>query len=125
MCKKPILIILILSFSFKISFGQEQSKIELIPPAELIEDYDYMLKTLDETHPNLYAYIPKEEFVSKTDAFRESIDSPMSVSDFYKILYKTIALIKQGHTMVFGDAGFGKFMNAGGLSFPFKIKYFC
>jgi len=124
MHKTLILLLIILSFFLKISFGQEESKSELIPPAELIEDYDYMLKTLDETHPNLYAYIPKEEFVSKTDALRESITSPMSVSEFYKILYKTIALIKQGHTMVFGDAGFGKFKNDGGLSFPFKISYF-
>ena len=124
MHKNLLLLLIILSFSFKISFGQEQSKSELIPPEELIEDYDFMLKTLEETHPNLYAYIPKEEFVAKTDAFRESIDRPISVSEFYKILYKTIALIKQGHTMVFGDAGFGKFKKEGGLSFPFKISYF-
>src|SRR5210317_1043865 len=111
MHKNLLLLLIILSFSFKISFGQEQSKSELIPPEEFIEDYDFMLKTLEETHPNLYAYIPKEEFVAKTVAFRESIDRPISVSEFYKVLYKTIALIKQGHTMVFGDAGFGKFKN--------------
>ncbi len=124
MHKNLVLAIIILSFFFKISFGQEQSKSELIPPAELIEDYNYMLRTLEETHPDLYAYISKEEFVAKTDVFRESIDRPISVSEFYKILYKTIALIKQGHSMVFGDAGFGKFKNEGGLSFPFKISYF-
>jgi hypothetical protein len=124
MYKNLVLIVSIQCLFSIISFGQQELKPELISPEELIEDYDFMLKTLEETHPGLYAYIPKEEFVAKTDAFRESIDRPISVSEFYKILYKTIALIKQGHTMVFGDAGFGKFKNEGGLSFPFKISYF-
>lgn len=115
---------LILFVSPNISLGQEELKSDLLDPAELIEDYDYMLKTLEDTHPNLYAYVPKDEFIAKTDAFRESINKPMDLREFYKILYKTIALIKQGHTMVFGDAGFGKFKNEGGLSFPFKITYF-
>ncbi|MCB2220702.1 MAG: hypothetical protein KQI35_09920 [Bacteroidetes bacterium] len=124
MQKNVMLIVLILFVSSKISLGQQEPKSEFLDPAELIEDYDYMLKTLEETHPNLYAYVPKEEFISKTDAFRNSINRPISLQAFYKILYKTIALIRQGHTMVFGDAGFGKYKNEGGLSFPFKINYF-
>jgi hypothetical protein len=47
----------------------------------------------------------------------------MSKSDFHKILLQTIALIKQGHTMVFGDGGYREFLNSGGLAFPFKINY--
>ena len=124
MCKNVILAILILSTFFKISFGQEQLKKDLLNPSELLEDFNYLLKTLEETHPNLYAYIPKDEFIRKTDEFRESISRPMSKPEFYKVLYKTISLIKQGHTMVFGDAGFGEFKDEGGLSFPFKILYF-
>lgn len=124
MPKNVVLIILILSTFFKISFGQEQLKKDLLNPSDLIEDFDYMLKTLEETHPNLYAYVPKDEFIKRTNEFRKSIDKPISKPEFYKILYKTISLIRQGHTMVFGDAGFGKFKNEGGLSFPFKILYF-
>jgi len=124
MHKKTIFVILILSTFFKISLGQEKAESELHSPAKLIEDYDYMLKTLEETHPDLYAYITKDDFITKTDAYRKSINKPISKTEFYKILYKTIALIKQGHTMVFGDAGFSDFKNEGGLSFPFKINYF-
>lgn len=124
MFKNGIFIFLILSLSFKVSFGQEQLNDDLLSPEELKADFDFILKTLEETHPNLYAYVSKEEFVEKTEIFRESIDKPISLAEFYKILYKTIALIKQGHTMVFGDAGFGKFKDEGGSSFPFKILYF-
>ena len=124
MLKNIILLILILSTSFKTSFGQEPLKTDLLSPTELIADFDFMLKTLEETHPNLYAYIPKDEFIKKTDEYRESIIKPMSKPEFYKVLYKTIALIKQGYTMVFGDAGFGEFKKDGGLSFPFTISYF-
>ncbi len=114
------------SHSYEIYFEseQEQQKDELIAPSALIEDYNYLLNTLEETHPNLYAYITKKEFIKKTDEYRESLRNPISISEYYKILYKTIALIKQGHTLVFGDAGFGKFKNEGGLSFPFTISYF-
>jgi len=124
MLKNVILFFLILGLFFKVSFGQEQLNNELLSPTELIADFDYMLKTLEETHPNLYAYIPKEEFIKKTDELRESFSKPISKPEFYKVLYKTIALIKQGHTMVFGDAGFGEFKNDSGLVFPFKILYF-
>jgi hypothetical protein len=47
----------------------------------------------------------------------------MSKGDFYKILLKTIALIQQGHTMVFGDGGYRQFLESGGLAFPFQIVY--
>ena len=82
-----------------------------------------MLKTLEETHPNLYAYIPKDEFVKKTNEFRASINNPMSKPDFHKILLQTIAFIKQGHTMAFGDGGYRDFLKSGGLAFPFKVNY--
>ena len=108
----------------KVSFGQGVANKNLIDQALLLEDYNFLLKTVEETHPNLYAYVPREEFVKETDIYRKSINKPMSLAEFYKILYKTIALIKQGHTMVFGDAGFGEFKAEGGLSFPFKIIYF-
>lgn len=123
---KRLLIITTLVFLTltQVSYSQDAVNTNLIDQALLLEDYDFLLKTLEETHPDLYAYVPREEFVKKTDVFRTSINKPMSLSEYYKILYKTIALIKQGHTMVFGDAGFGKFKKEGGLSFPFKIIYF-
>lgn len=122
---KNLVLFVAIQFLFSIiSVGQQEPEPKLFGPEELIEDFDYMLYTLDETHPNLYAYISKEAFIAKTDAFRKSITKPITKAAFYKILYKTIALIKQGHTMVFGDAGFDQFKNEGGLSFPFKINCF-
>jgi len=122
MYKNVIILLLILITSLK-SGGQEQQIEEHIDPSLLIEDYNYLLKTLEETHPNLYAYIPKDEFISKTDIFRETINKPLTRTEFYKIVLKTIALVKQGHTMVFDDCGFRKFMDTGGLRFPFSITY--
>lgn len=106
-----------------VSHGQDTANKNLIDQTLLQEDYDFLLNTLEETHPNLYAYVPKDEFVRKTDEFRASINKPMSQSDFHKILLQTIALIKQGHTMVFGDGGYREFLKSGGLAFPFKINY--
>ena len=116
-----ILITIMLFALAKVSSGQEALNEDFIDQNLLIEDYDFLLKTLEETHPNLYAYIPKDEFVKKTDEFRASINRPMTKSDFHKILLQTIALVRQGHTMVFGDGGYRQFLKAGGLGFPFKI----
>ena len=113
----------ILTFA-NLSFGQFANNTALIDQTLLIEDYDYMLKTLEDTHPNLYAYIPKAEFIQKTDELRKSINRPLTKPEFYKVLLKTISLVKQGHTMVFGDPGFGEFLKEGGLCFPFTIKLF-
>ncbi|OFX83971.1 MAG: hypothetical protein A2W99_03545 [Bacteroidetes bacterium GWF2_33_16] len=119
--KNLIILLVIFIISLK-SSGQEQS-LGLIDNSLLIADYNYLLTTLEETHPNLYAYVPKDDFVKKTDEFRASINKPMSKSDFHKILLQTISLIKQGHTMVFGDGGYRNFLKSGGLAFPFKIDY--
>lgn len=54
-------------FLANVSLGQFANNNDLINQAILIEDYDYMLKTLEKTHPNLYAYIPKAEFLNDTD----------------------------------------------------------
>lgn len=77
-----ILTSLILLALPKVSFGQDVANNNLIDQALLLEDYDFLLKTLEETHPNLYAYIPKEEFIEKTNEFRASINKPLSKPDF-------------------------------------------
>ena len=123
MKKNLYLTIFVLLSLANVSFGQFANNKDLINQDLLLEDYDYMLKTLEETHPNLYAYIPKPEFINKTDELRKSINRPLSKPEFYKVLLKTISLVKQGHTMVFGDPGFGVFLKDGGLSFPFTIKH--
>jgi len=117
------LIILLTVFIIALRSNGQEYPTALVDTSLLIEDYEYLLTTLEETHPNLYAYIPKDEFIQKTNEFRASINQPMSKADFYKILLKTIALIKQGHTMVFGDGGYRQFLKSGGLAFPFKIVY--
>lgn len=122
--KRLLILTAVLSVTLtKGTFGQEVANQNLIDQALLLEDYDFLLETLEGTHPNLYAYVPMDEFIKKTHEFRVSINKPMSKSDFHKILLKTIALIKQGHTMVFGDGGYREFLKSGGLAFPFKISY--
>lgn len=122
--KNALILTILISFSLTNSSpGQDNGTEYKFNQNQLLEDYGFMLKTLEETHPNLYAYIPENEFVEKTDILRKSIDRPLTESEFFKILYKTVSLIKQGHTMVFGDPGFRDFLEEGGLSFPFTIKY--
>lgn len=91
---------------------------------QMLEDYNYLLLTLEETHPNLYAYISKDEFQETTNALKQSINCDTEMRDFYIILLKTISLVHQGHTMVYSDFGYNDYIRGGGLEFPFKIKYY-
>ena len=103
--------------------GQVNSINKLFASNMLLADFDYLIQTLEDTHPNLYAYIPKEEFKKKTQALRETITQPMTKTEFYKKVSLVIALPKQGHTMVFWDGGWGDYKKTDGLLFPFKVVY--
>ena len=56
-----------------------------IPPDKLKKDLDFLFKTIEEVHPNMYAYTPKEEFIPLRDELYHQIKRPMTRLEFYKI----------------------------------------
>lgn len=65
----------------------------------LIEDIDFMVKTISDVHPNMYQ-ISKDEFQFKVDSIKSSIDSSLTRREFWPILISITSLIKDGHTQV-------------------------
>jgi len=65
----------------------------------LIEDIDFMVKTISDVHPNMYQ-ISKDEFLNKVDSIKSSIDSSLTRKEFWPILISITSLIKDGHTKV-------------------------
>lgn len=66
----------------------------------LIEDIDFLVKTISDVHPNMYSQISKDEFKEKVDSFKTSLDSSLTRKEFWPVLIKITDLIKDGHTQV-------------------------
>jgi C-terminal processing protease CtpA/Prc len=71
---------------------------KVLQPKQMEEDLDFLFKTIEEVHPNMYAYTPKDEFVPYRDDLYRQINQPISVVEFYKKTAPVVTLIKDGHT---------------------------
>lgn len=96
----------------------QPAHLKLIPPDKLKEDLDFLFKTIEEVHPNMYAYTSKEEFAPIREQLYKSINRPMNRIEFYKLIAPVVASLKNGHTYVeplFSD--FQKYIENGGKIF--------
>lgn len=106
----------------KIVMNSTEAK-ELYTPKELKEDFDFMIKTMEEVHPNLYYAIDKDTFEKESIDIRNSIKKPMSAIDFYKITAPLIAKLKDGHTSLKPPfIILDKYLQEGEKIFPYEIS---
>ena len=96
-----------------------------IGSSEQKADLDFLFKTIEEVHPNMYAYVSKEEFAKHRDALYARIDRPMTAIEFYKLVAPVVAKVKNGHTHVLpvGVDGFMEYVENGGKVFPLRISW--
>ena len=74
--------------------------VKLIPPEKLKEDLDFLLKTIQEAHPNMYAYISEEKYTAVRGELYRHFDHAMSASEFYVYVQTAVSCLKDTHTMV-------------------------
>lgn len=67
---------------------------KLIEQGKLKEDLDFLFKTIEEVHPNMYAYTSKEEFTPLREGLYRQIYRPMTRLNFLKLVAPTIAQLK-------------------------------
>ena len=78
----------------------QTSYVKLIEPDKLKEDLDFILKNIDEIHPNMYAYISKEEFNTLKIETYEKLNKPLNDLEYYKAIAPLVAEIRNGHTRI-------------------------
>src|SRR5262249_21056177 len=71
-----------------------------VPPEKLREDFRILRGALEEGHPGIYRYTPKQVLDRRLDQAEMALDHPMSVYEFYRIVAPVVAAIKWGHTGV-------------------------
>ncbi|GAF78215.1 unnamed protein product, partial [marine sediment metagenome] len=100
-----------------------QSYAKLIPPEKLKEDLDFLFKTIEEVHPNMYAYTPKEEFSPLRDELYCQINRPMTRLEFYKLVAPVVASLKSGHTHIQPfPQELKEYKEKGGYVFPLGLR---
>ena len=75
---------------------------EILNPVQMKEDIDFLVKTIKDTHPNMYAYVSREDFekaLKKTKQACEGDD--MCVEIFYRHAAWLAGQLKNGHTKVY------------------------
>lgn len=96
---------------------------EMYTSKELKEDFNFMIRTMEEVHPNLYYAVDKDTFEKESNTLRNSIKKPMSAVDFYKITAPLIAKLEDGHTSLrLPFISIDKYMQQGGKIFPYAIS---
>jgi len=98
---------------------------KLIPAEKLKEDLDFLFKTIEEVHPNMYAYTSKEEFDPLREQLYKSINRPMNRLEFYKLTAPVVAGLKNSHTGVYPPYldEFKSYYKGGGLVFSVEIGW--
>ncbi len=97
---------------------------ELVLPDKLKQDLDFLFKTIEEVHPNMYAYISEAEFAEHRAALYEQVNKPMSRVGFYRLLAPTVAQLRNGHTQVYPFlAEFQEHLKNGGAIFPISVSF--
>ncbi|MFC1675986.1 S41 family peptidase [Planctomycetota bacterium] len=101
----------------------EPAYLKLIPPDKLKEDLDFLFKTIEEVHPDMYAYTSKEEFEPMRDELYRQIKHPMTRLEFYKFTAPIVASLKNAHTFLapfFRE--YKKYLESGGKVFPLELR---
>lgn len=82
-------------------FGSCQSRYDLstkFPPDQLVHDFRILRQTLEESQPGLYRQTSKDELDRAFEKAEKSLDRPLDVFEFYRVLTPLIASIRCGHT---------------------------
>ncbi|WP_161888531.1 hypothetical protein [Pontibacter russatus] len=71
---------------------------EVFTPEQLREDFSLFRRALEEAHPGLYRYTPKEVFDAEFDSTFAALNKPMTEQEFYASLKPLVTFIRCGHT---------------------------
>ncbi len=79
-----------------------------IPIADLRADLLQIRRALEETHPAVHAFTPKDAFARLYEEQLNRIDRPMTLGEFYQIAAPLAAAVGCGHTSLSTPSGFWK-----------------
>lgn len=95
------------------------------PAHQLQEDYSIFRGALEESHPGLYWFTPKDKMDEYFEEGRQSLKDSMTERAFRTTLMKVVAGINCGHTSVAYSKKYSKYLDTARLKmFPLGVKVF-
>jgi hypothetical protein len=91
-------------------------------PEALEEDYSIFRSSLEESHPSLYWYTPKDSMEYYFEVGKNKLKDSLTETGFRYVLSYVISKIRCGHTSVRASRGALNFSGTQGMSFPLYIK---
>jgi|GEM_PF-3549094 len=91
---------------------------------DIVKDIDFAIKTMEDVHPNLYAYTSKNDFDQKVDSIKNSLQKKESETKVFKIFCEILSSVQDAHTMTDFTFPFkrGAFIFRKTLPYKFKVK---
>src|SRR6186713_3017585 len=92
-------------------------------PEELNKDYSIFRGALEESHPGIYWYTPKNEMDNYFDWGKNQLKDSLNEEDFRKVLSYVISKINCGHTVTRSSKDFMKYRDTNtNKIFPLSLK---
>jgi hypothetical protein len=86
-----ILIVLINYLSAQMNFSKHK----------LLDDIDSLYVTINDIHPDMFAFLSQHEFEHKMNEAKSLIEDSMTISEFFYVIAPLIAKLGDGHTSVY------------------------
>lgn len=91
-------------------------------PEQLSEDYTVFRNSLEESHPSLYWYTPKDSMDTYFDIGRNKLTDSLTEGQFRNVLNYVISKIRCGHTTARGSKAAAGYFGGPSTTFPLYIK---
>ena len=117
---KAILILILVLWITPAAIGQGK-----FGKQQVLDDLEYMRKSLEEAHYNLYTYTTKKAFDQNYQNVLASISKDsLSLVETTSLLQKVISKANNGHTEInFPGSAYGQYGSSGGTLFPLELAF--
>jgi len=93
------------------------------PPDKLKSDLDFLLRTLEDVHPDLYRYRSRPEIYEMKQRIERSLTEPLTRIDFYRRVAPLVSAFGDGHTSItYPVEELNEYLGRGGRLFPLETR---
>jgi hypothetical protein len=90
---------------------------------ELKTDLDFLVRTIEDVHPDLYAYTSREDFTKERQRIEKELTSQLTRIEFYFLIAPLVSMLKDGHTKIYPVyEEYFHYIKEDGLVFPFDVE---
>ncbi|HXL02220.1 MAG TPA: hypothetical protein PK016_03755 [Candidatus Atribacteria bacterium] len=112
--KRVVIIVMLLVTTILAGCTEEVSGKQ--SPEELKYDLNFLIQTLEDVHPDLYRYTPKEEIYKMKQDIEEYLSEPLTRLEFYRKVAPLVTRIGDGHTYItYPVEELNEYINEGGV----------